>query len=83
MTDADRNLQEQVNLGNKAQSAYNMYLKAYLDNTYSDLFSVFMTASTISELEEILNTRIALDILSEKVHTDIENGKYAAQQLLK
>jgi hypothetical protein len=78
--DNDMTLQEQTNVGNKAQSAYNMYLKSYLDQAYSDLFSDFMSAN-ILELREILNVRIALDILSDKIHADIENGKYAAQQL--
>ena len=78
--DNDMTLQEQTYVGNKAQSAYNMYLKSYLDQAYSDLFSDFMSAN-ILELREILNVRIALDILSDKIHADIENGKYAAQQL--
>ena len=74
-------LEVAINLAHRAQSAYNGYLKDYLENCYHTLFVQFLESRDIDHMIEIQQTKAALDTLKDAVQADIDSGKYAEAQL--
>ena len=75
-------LHEEVNIGNRAQQAYDIYLKDYFDifqsNVSKQLYANDITANDILDIRHQIT---AIKALEEIVLRDIETGKLAFKQL--
>lgn len=80
--DIDYILHEEVNIGNRAQQAYDIYLKNYFDifqsNVGKQLYANDLTANDILAIRHQIT---AIKALEEIVLRDIETGKLAFKQL--
>ena len=80
--DIDYILHEEVNIGNRAQQAYDIYLKNYFDifqsNVGKQLYANDLIANDILAIRHQIT---AIKVLEEIVLRDIETGKLAFKQL--
>lgn len=80
--DIDYILHEEVNIGNRAQQAYDIYIKDYFDsfqsNVSKQLYANYLTADDILDIKYQIT---AIKALEEIILRDIETGKLAFKQL--
>ena len=75
------NLHLQLMIGNKARSAYDGYVKDYLDRTYKNLYERFKIVDNMQDLAELHQLNFALQLFEKTILIDIDNGKYAEKAL--
>ena len=80
--DIDHILHEEVNIGNRAQQAYDIYLKDYFDKFQSSVAKqLYINDLTTDNILTIKYQIIAIKALEEIVLRDIETGQLAFKQL--
>jgi len=80
--DIDYILHEEVNIGNKAQQAYDVYMKDYFDKFQSSVAKqLYINDLTTDNILTIKYQIIAIKALEEIVLRDIETGQLAFKQL--
>ena len=80
--DIDHILHEEVNIGNRAQQAYDIYLKDYFDIFQSNVGKqLYVNDLTANDILAIRHQITAIKALEEIVLRDIETGKLAFKQL--
>ena len=82
--DIDHILHEEVNIGNRAQQAYDIYLKDYFDNFQSSIAKQLYVNDLACDDILIIKYQItAIKALEEIILRDIETGQLAFKQLSK
>lgn len=73
----------EVALSIRAEHAYNMYIKSFLQRKADDLFAAFCTVSVTDteSVMEIKRQQVALKALEINILADIETGMLAQTQL--
>jgi hypothetical protein len=80
--DIDYILHEEVNIGNKAQQAYDVYMKDYFDKFQRSVANqLYINDLTTDNILTIKYQIIAIKALEEIVLRDIETGQLAFKQL--
>ena len=80
--DIDYILHEEVNIGNRAQQAYDIYLKDYFDKFQSSVAKqLYANDIAASDILDIRHQITAIKVLEEIILRDIETGKLAFKQL--
>jgi hypothetical protein len=80
--DIDHILHEEVNIGNRAQQAYDIYLKDYFDKFQSNVGKqLYVNDLTANDILAIRHQITAIKVLEEIILRDIETGKLAFKQL--
>ena len=80
--DIDHILHEEVNIGNRAQQAYDIYLKDYFDIFQSNVGKqLYVNDLTANDILAIRHQITAIKALEEIVLRDIETGQLAFKQL--
>ena len=80
--DVDHILHEEVNIGNRAQQAYDIYLKDYFDNFQSSITKQLYANDLACDDILIIKYQItAIKALEEIILRDIETGQLAFKQL--
>ena len=75
-------LHEEVNIGNRAQQAYDIYLKDYFDKFQSSVAKqLYVNDLTTDNILTIKYQITAIKALEEIILRDIETGKLAFKQL--
>jgi hypothetical protein len=75
-------LQEEVNIGNRAQQAYDIYLKDYFDKFQSNVAKQLYVNDIVCDDILVIKYQItAIKALEEIILRDIETGKLAFKQL--
>ena len=82
--DIDHILHEEVNIGNRAQQAYDIYLKDYFDKFQSSVAKQLYVNDLACDDILIMKYQItAIKALEEIILRDIETGQLAFKQLSK
>jgi hypothetical protein len=82
--DIDHILHEEVNIGNRAQQAYDIYLKDYFDKFQSSVAKQLYVNDLACDDILIIKYQItAIKALEEIILRDIETGQLAFKQLSK
>ena len=82
--DIDHILHEEVNIGNRAQQAYDIYLKDYFDKFQSSIAKQLYVNDLACDDILIIKYQItAIKALEEIILRDIETGQLAFKQLSK
>jgi len=77
----DHILQEEVNMGNRAQQAYDIYLKDYFDKFQSNVAKqLYVNDLACDDILVIKYQITAIKALEEIILRDIETGKLAFKQ---
>jgi hypothetical protein len=80
--DIDHILHEEVNIGNRAQQAYDIYLKDYFDSFQSNVGKqLYANDLTANDILAIRHQITAIKALEEIILRDIETGQLAFKQL--
>ena len=80
--DIDHILHEEVNIGNRAQQAYDIYLKDYFDKFQSSVAKqLYVNDLVCDDILIIKYQIIAIKALEEIILRDIETGQLAFKQL--
>jgi hypothetical protein len=80
--DIDHILHEEVNIGNRAQQAYDIYLKDYFDKFQSSVAKQLYVNDLACDDILIIKYQItAIKALEEIILRDIETGQLAFKQL--
>ena len=80
--DIDHILHEEVNIGNRAQQAYDIYLKDYFDKFQSSIAKQLYVNDLACDDILIIKYQItAIKALEEIILRDIETGQLAFKQL--
>jgi hypothetical protein len=80
--DIDHILHEEVNIGNRAQQAYDIYLKGYFDKFQSNVGKQLYANDLACDDILIIKYQItAIKVLEEIILRDIETGQLAFKQL--
>ena len=80
--DIDHILHEEVNIGNRAQQAYDIYLKDYFDNFQSSIAKQLYVNDLACDDILIIKYQItAIKAMEEIILRDIETGQLAFKQL--
>ena len=80
--DIDHILHEEVNIGNRAQQAYDIYLKDYFDKFQSSVAKqLYINDLTTDNILIIKYQITAIKALEEIILRDIETGQLAFKQL--
>lgn len=80
--DIDHILHEEVNIGNRAQQAYDIYLKDYFDKFQSSIAKQLYVNDLACDDILIMKYQItAIKALEEIILRDIETGQLAFKQL--
>jgi hypothetical protein len=80
--DIDHILHEEVNIGNRAQQAYDIYLKDYFDKFQSSVAKQLYVNDLACDDILIMKYQItAIKTLEEIILRDIETGQLAFKQL--
>ena len=80
--DIDHILREEVNIGNRAQQAYDVYLKDYFDKFQSSVAKQLYVNDLACDDILIIKYQItAIKALEEIILRDIETGQLAFKQL--
>tara|TARA_B110000503_G_scaffold53746_1_gene86257 strand:+ start:2039 stop:2302 length:264 start_codon:yes stop_codon:yes gene_type:complete len=80
--DIDYILHEEVNIGNRAQQAYDVYIKDYFDNFQSSIAKqLYANDLTADDILAIRHQITAIKALEEIILRDIETGQLAFKQL--
>lgn len=80
--DIDHILHEEVNIGNRAQQAYDIYLKDYFDKFQSSVAKQLYVNDLACDDILIMKYQItAIKALEEIILRDIETGQLAFKQL--
>jgi hypothetical protein len=80
--DIDHILQEEVNIGNRAQQAYDIYLKDYFDKFQSNVAKQLYVSDLACDDILVIKYQItAIKALEEIILSDIETGQLAFKQL--
>jgi hypothetical protein len=80
--DIDYILHEEVNIGNKAQQAYDVYMKDYFDKFQSSVAKqLYINDLTTDNILIIKYQITAIKALEEIILRDIETGQLAFKQL--
>ena len=80
--DIDHILHEEVNIGNRAQQAYDIYLKDYFDKFQSSVAKqLYINDLTTDNILTIKYQITAIKALEEIILRDIETGQLAFKQL--
>ena len=80
--DIDHILHEEVNIGNRAQQAYDIYLKDYFDSFQSNVSKqLYANDITANDILAIRHQITAIKALEEIILRDIETGQLAFKQL--
>lgn len=80
--DIDYILQEEVNIGNRAQQTYDIYLKDYFDKFQNNVVhQLYANDLTCDDILVIKYQITAIKALEEIILKDIETGKLAFKQL--
>ncbi len=80
--DVDHILHEEVNIGNRAQQAYDIYLKDYFDKFQSSVAKQLYVNDLACDDILIIKYQItAIKALEEIILRDIETGQLAFKQL--
>ena len=76
-------LRQEIEKGNRAIHAYEMYVKEFIERVEADLYQQFLSVSTQEEntILEIKRLSTALAALKHAILQDIETGKLAEKQL--
>ena len=73
----------EIKKGNQAKSAYDSYIKEFIDSQLKALYTGFISDSLLSD-EKILNIRqihATLNALEKAINCDIQTGMMASKQL--
>ena len=80
--DIDHILHEEVNIGNRAQQAYDIYLKDYFDKFQSSVAKqLYVNDLACDDILVIKYQITAIKALEEIILRDIETGQLAFKQL--
>jgi hypothetical protein len=80
--DIDYILHEEVNIGNRAQQAYDTYMKDYFDKFQSSVANqLYINDLTTDNILTIKYQITAIKALEEIILRDIETGQLAFKQL--
>lgn len=80
--DIDYLLHEEVNIGNRAQQAYDIYMKEYFDKFQSSVAKrLYMADLTTDDILTIKYEINAIKNIEEVILRDIETGQLAFKQL--
>jgi hypothetical protein len=80
--DIDHILREEVNIGNRAQQAYDVYLKDYFDKFQSSVAKqLYVNDLACDDILVIKYQITAIKALEEIILRDIETGQLAFKQL--
>ena len=80
--DIDHILHEEVNIGNRAQQAYDIYLKDYFDKFQSSVAKqLYVNDLACDDILAIRHQITAIKALEEIILRDIETGQLAFKQL--
>lgn len=75
-------LQSDVDLGQRAQHVYDLYLEDFIKRLEQELYQSFLSsAPNPDDLLALKQLSMALGALKERVLSDIDGGKVALQQL--
>jgi hypothetical protein len=73
-------VEEEIELGSKAQRAYSTYLADYIVKKNEDLYKQFLFTDDIQSLRLIKAQQKALQIIENDITSDIETGQLAQLQ---
>ena len=73
-------VEEEIELGSKAQRAYSTYLAGYIVKKNEDLYKQFLFTDDIQSLRLIKAQQKALQIIENDITSDIETGRLAQLQ---
>ena len=80
--DIDYILHEEVNIGNRAQQAYDLYMKDYFDKFQNSVAKQLYANDLTTDNILVIKYQItAIKALEEIILRDIETGKLAFKQL--
>lgn len=84
-TDQEEKLQNEQLLGNRAQIAYDQFIKSFVDEKRAILFDSFRALPLTEEesLMEVKRMLYAIDALETEILTVIDTGKMASMSLNK
>ena len=75
-------LQSEVDLGHRAQHAFDLYLEDFIKRLEQELYDSFLTSSLdVEQLVHVKQLSMVLEALKKRVLSDIDGGKVALQQL--
>jgi hypothetical protein len=72
-----RTLEEEVALGQRAQRAYDVYLKDFFELNYKELFAAFVDCTNDEDAQAIRRLTHANRELQMTLERDIDSGKMA------
>lgn len=73
-------VEDEIELGNRANRAYSNYLADYIIKKNADLYRQFLFADDIESLKLIKAQQKALQIIENDITSDIETGRLAQLQ---
>jgi hypothetical protein len=73
-------VEDEIELGNRANRAYSNYLADYIINKNADLYRQFLFTDDIESLKLIKAQQKALQIIENDITSDIETGRLAQLQ---
>ena len=74
-------LEVEIAIGNRAQRAYDLYLKEFFETNYRELYNAFVSCQTDEDALAIMRLSQATKELHMTLERDINSGKMAAVQL--
>jgi hypothetical protein len=73
-------LEIEIALGYKAQQAWNLYIREYMESKNQEIFDKFI-AGDVDSIYELKHFQMVLKTFEDEIKGDIERGEFAKQQI--